>query len=163
MDSKPLFTTMILWLILSSVLLDYTEGFLFKESTTRASRRKRTKHQQRKKRTNRETQKKTKQQIQKDASLRKMAISVLNSWVRNRYAEVFLVQSIFLSFLILVSVKMGFLRGYVTPFAIFFKKLERVFSSVEFHNDTALLLNTILWHWDWLFPAACCCGWQGYT
>ena len=83
MDSKPLFTTMILWLILSSVLLDYTEGFLFKESTTRASRRKRTKHQQRKKRTNRETQKKTKQQIQKDASLRKMAISVLNSWVRN--------------------------------------------------------------------------------
>lgn len=80
MDSKPLFTTMILWLILSSVLLDYTEGFLFKESTTRASRRKRTKHQQRKKRTNRETQKKTKQQIQKDASLRKMAISVLNSW-----------------------------------------------------------------------------------
>ena len=50
-------------------------------------------------------------------------------------------QSIFLSFLILVSVKMGFLRGYVTPFAIFFKKLERVFSSVEFHNDTALLLT----------------------
>ena len=70
MDSKPLFTTMILWLILSSVLLDYTEGFLFRKK-------------QRKKRTNRETQKKTKQQIQKDASLRKMAISVLNSWVSN--------------------------------------------------------------------------------
>lgn len=83
MDSKPLFTTMILWLILSSVLLDYTEGFLFKESTTRASRRKRTKHQQKKKPTSRETQKKTKQRVQKDASLRKMAIFVLNSWVRN--------------------------------------------------------------------------------
>ena len=83
MDSKPLFTTMILWLILSSVLLDYTEGFLFKESTTRSPRRKRTKHQQKKKQTNRETQKKTKQQVQKDASLRKMAISVLKSWVGN--------------------------------------------------------------------------------
>lgn len=57
-------------------------------------------------------------------------------------------QSIFLSFLILVSVKMDFLRGYVTPFAIFFKKLGRVFSSVEFHNDTALSLNTILRHID---------------
>lgn len=106
MDSEPVFTTIILWLILSSVLLDYTEGFLFKESTSRACRRKRTKHQQRKKRTNRETQKKTRQQVQKDASLRKMAISVLNSWVRNID--------------MLVSVKVGFLRGYVTPFAIFF-------------------------------------------
>ena len=39
MDFKPIFTSIMLWLILSCVLLDYAEGFIYTKSKNRRSRK----------------------------------------------------------------------------------------------------------------------------
>jgi len=68
MDSKPVFASMILWLLLSCILIGHAEGFNLKETTT--SRRKRRSR-------NKRTQKVSL------AALKKMAVFVANSWVCN--------------------------------------------------------------------------------
>lgn len=68
MDSKPVFASMILWLLLSCILTGHAEGFNLKETIT--SRRKRRSR-------NKRTQKVSL------AALKKMAVFVANSWVCN--------------------------------------------------------------------------------
>ena len=72
MDSKPVFVSMILWLLLSCILTGHPEGFNLKETTT--SRRKR------------RSRNKLAQKVSL-AALKKMAVFVANSWVCNTLRE----------------------------------------------------------------------------
>ena len=72
MDSKPVFASMILWLLLSCILTGHPEGFNLKETTT--SRRKR------------RSRNKRAQKVSL-AALKKMAVFVANSWVCNTLRE----------------------------------------------------------------------------
>ena len=72
MDSKPVFASMILWLLSSCILTGHPEGFNLKETTTsRRKRRSRTKRAQK----------------VSLAALKKMAVFVANSWVCNTLRE----------------------------------------------------------------------------
>ncbi|KAM7438644.1 hypothetical protein ABFA07_011902 [Porites harrisoni] len=68
MDSKPVFASMILWLLLSCILTGHPEGFNLKETTT--SRRKR------------RSRNKRAQKVSL-AALKKMAVFVANSWIES--------------------------------------------------------------------------------
>ena len=72
MDSKPVFASMILWLLLSCILTGHPEGFNLKETIT--SRRKR------------RSRNKRAQKVSL-AALKKMAVFVANSWVCNTLRE----------------------------------------------------------------------------